>query len=68
MMTEQEMQRQIAIDIAEIRALASQITSYAQFEAIIGAVVDPAMREQVRDLIKPLLTFTLPEDDGVHEG
>lgn len=70
MLTPEDLQRQIAREIVEIRALAATITSPEQFEGLMAAVLDPAMRANVRDLIAPLLNFPLPEapPDGTSQS
>lgn len=57
-----DLQRQIAHDIVEIRALAATIDTPVQFERLMAAVLDPDMRIKVRALIVPLLNFPLPEE------
>jgi hypothetical protein len=61
---EQALRQQIALDLQEIRFLARRIQTRAEFERIVSEIGDPATRAQVRDLLRPLVSFSVDEADG----
>lgn len=64
---EQQLHRQIALDLQQIRWLARQIETPEQFERILTGIPDPETRQHIRALLQPLVPFPVPETHGEPE-
>ncbi len=65
---DQALKLQIQLDVLEIRRLARQIKTKAQFEGIVKGIPDPHMRQEITKLIVPLLSFPYKADDDGESG
>lgn len=54
---------QLACDRAKMRAYARKVRDPEHFEQLVQTINDPEMREAVRKMLIPLLSFKLPDAD-----